>query len=78
MIFKGQFGSARGSVEAPLGNSTCVDVIVVFARVSLCLFGWEGSRAERGNAWGIIDGQFGYLQSIFDKSRERMITCDVI
>ena len=38
----------------------------------------EGSQEALGDARGIIEGQPGDLRSILDKSRDRLITCDVV
>ena len=56
----------------------CRDVYIYILLVSTVLLAWEGSREALGDAWGIIEGQLGHPRSILDKSRDRMITCDVI
>ena len=55
-----------------IGIWVCFDVLLVFTRVSRVFAAWTGSRGALGDAWGIIEG------SILDKTRERMITCDVL
>ena len=45
---------------------------------SIVLRAWDGSRDALGDAWGFNVGQLGHLRSILDKSRDRVITCDVI
>ena len=64
------------------------DISMVFIYVlTLCLYwpvfsnvlgGWESSREAVGDAWGIIEGQLEHHWIILERSRERMITCDVI
>ena len=59
-----------------------VYVFLCHACISLCFRMFLGARgASRevlGDARSIIQGQLGHLRRILDKSRARMITCDVI
>ena len=57
---------------------SCVDVMLVYGCDINFGFCFGGFREALGDACGIIEEQFKDFQRILDKSRQIMLTCDVI